>query len=146
MKKITLWGFALIISAFLANCKQPQTTISEMPQDYLFDKTWTLETFGEKKYLKASLQGVLNISFALESRQVNGCAGCNRFFANYTLKNGQLSIYDIGTTKKLCPAETMNVETQMLKILGKADNYDVSKETLRLKRGDKILATFSLSK
>lgn len=143
MKKLTLWSLALLIPAFFASCKQQQTTVAKISQDYLFDKTWNLETFGEKKALKEPLQGELSISFSSESRQVSGNAGCNRFFAGYTLKNGVLSIHDIGTTSKLCSNEIMNVETQMLRILEKADRYDVSEDMLRLKRGDKILATFS---
>lgn len=144
MKKIIFIALNITLLGFSSSCKHHTAFVSAVSNDYLFDKTWTMETFGENNRLKNDVQGRLEIFFASESKQVNGHAGCNRFFGNYTLTNGVLKIFNIGTTKKLCSEDLMTTEKNLLKALEKADAFDLSEKKFQLKRGNKILATFSL--
>jgi heat shock protein HslJ len=55
-----------------------------------------------------------------------GNAGCNHWFAPYTLKGDRLSFGKIGSTRKLCSPAVMEQETRFLRALEKVERWDVS--------------------
>jgi heat shock protein HslJ len=62
-----------------------------------------------------------------------GNAGCNHWFAAYSLADNHLSFSEIGSTRKLCPPPIMAQEQRFLETLGKVQRWDFSsQEQLRL--------------
>lgn len=62
-----------------------------------------------------------------------GNAGCNHWFAAYSLADNRLSFSEIGSTRKLCPPPIMAQEQRFLETLGKVQRWDFSsQEQLRL--------------
>ncbi|MDK2597099.1 META domain-containing protein [Pseudoalteromonas obscura] len=53
----------------------------------------------------------------LDAFRVNGFAGCNRFFGQGEVKEGQLFVSDIGMTRKLCDPATNEHEQAFLNML-----------------------------
>ena len=62
-----------------------------------------------------------------------GNAGCNHWFAAYSLAADQLSFAQIGSTRKMCPAPLMEQEQRFLDELSRVQRWDFSsQEQLRL--------------
>jgi len=65
--------------------------------------------------------------------QMAGSAGCNRYFASYTVDGGALTIGQAGSTMMACePAEVMEQETQFLAVLGTAAGWHVEGDQLHI--------------
>lgn len=57
-----------------------------------------------------------NLSF-IEALQVNGFAGCNKFFGEGDLTNNQLTVNKLGMTRKSCGEDLDEFEQQLLDTL-----------------------------
>jgi len=67
-----------------------------------------------------------NINFKVdaEAQTLTGHSGCNQFFSKYKLDNNVLSIYDLGSTKKLCG--NMEVKEKVVfACFRKSDHYSI---------------------
>jgi len=65
--------------------------------------------------------------------QMAGSAGCNRYFASYTVDGGALTIGQAGSTMMACePAEVMEQEAQFLAVLGTAAGWHVEGDQLHI--------------
>ncbi|PSV28282.1 MULTISPECIES: META domain-containing protein [unclassified Photobacterium] len=62
----------------------------------------------------------------------NGNAGCNRYFGQAELKDGQLRIEKMGMTMMLCPDDAMKVEQTFSKSLSDWNKVAISGDTLTL--------------
>jgi len=84
----------------------------------------------------------LEITFDETSNKVNGTAGCNSFFGNYSTENNTITFGDIGATKKLCSKNIMAIEAYFLKSLSLVDSFFVDANGgISLLANDKILIT-----
>lgn len=70
--------------------------------------------------------------------QVSGSAGCNRYFASFSVDGNTIKIGAPGATKMFCgePAGLMEQESRFLKALESASSYRVSGGTLTLFAAD----------
>ncbi|PKO05398.1 MAG: hypothetical protein CVU41_12240 [Chloroflexi bacterium HGW-Chloroflexi-3] len=64
--------------------------------------------------------------------KISGIAGCNDYFANYEVKDKDLSISAIGSTKMFCGDGLMAEESAFLAALDKAASYRISSDTLQI--------------
>jgi len=65
--------------------------------------------------------------------QMAGSAGCNRYFASYTVDGSALTIGQAGSTMMACePAEVMEQEAQFLAVLGTAAGWHVEGDQLHI--------------
>jgi heat shock protein HslJ len=72
------------------------------------------------------------ILFSPEGR-VSGNLGCNSFFGTFTLEEGnRISFSQMGSTQMMCM--DMTIETEMVRILQMADNYNLNEKQLALNR------------
>lgn len=62
----------------------------------------------------------------------NGNAGCNRYFGQAELKDGQLRIEKMGMTMMLCPDDAMKVEQTFSESLSNWNKVAISGDTLTL--------------
>lgn len=78
-----------------------------------------------------------------EKMTANGNAGCNNFFGQAELKDGQFRIEKMGMTMKMCAGTAMDIEQTMSKTLSDWSAITVTKNGLELKGAEHTL-TFEL--
>lgn len=106
------------------------------------DMKWTLESYGEIGNTKAILTGTeITAIFKSDEHQVSGSAGCNSYFGGYQVDGKELTIQQVGSTEMYCmdPEGVMNQESEYLKLLIKAESYEVDGMKLKINSGDSIL-------
>ena len=70
------------------------------------------------------LAAEVTLQLDLEENKIFGSSGCNRYFgAVESSAPRQITIGPLAGTKRMCPPETMDVETRFLKALGSANSY-----------------------
>lgn len=106
--------------------------------------TWVLESLSTGTGGISSLIAGTEIdaNFSADGK-LTGSAGCNQYFADYTLSGSSLGIGPAGSTKKYCgePADLMQQEQSYLSLLGSVAAYEIDGNRLVLKdsRGSGIL-------
>jgi heat shock protein HslJ len=73
----------------------------------------------------------------------NGNAGCNNFFGQGELKDGQFRIEKMGMTMKMCPGAAMDIESTVSQTLSDWSEITVTQNGLELK-GQAHTLTFEL--
>ncbi|WAI01921.1 META domain-containing protein [Methanogenium organophilum] len=83
-----------------------------------------------------------------EDGQVTGSAGCNNYFASYSVSGMELTIGPVGSTRMSCetPEGVMEQESQYLALLGDVSTFERAPETLTLRDEDgSILVTYAIA-
>lgn len=86
------------------------------------ERSYLLEWIGERPLMDYSH---LTLTLADDGRAY-GNAGCNHWFAQYSLAGNQLSFGTIGSTRKLCAPAVMEQEKRFLQALTKVERWDIS--------------------
>ena len=150
--QISIW---LLIFGILG-CRQPTETVlisshsaTEQPDIILaqplyltdkLDQEWFLVSFddqGNKKKVIANTQTTIQFS----TERLSGSAGCNRYFADYQLKNRyDLTIERIVATEMACPDPVgiMQQEDTYLQLLSRSKAYYIRDGQLTLYNEDKV--------
>lgn len=90
---------------------------------------WNLKTLDGATV--ANDERPLSISF--DENRINGYAGCNSFFGNYTASGDDVfSSGSVGTTKMACLGERDQLERHYLEQLAQAKQYVISRDQLHL--------------
>ena len=93
------------------------------------ERTYRVEWIGERPLIDRSH---LTLTLGADGRAY-GNAGCNHWFASYSLDGDALSFGAAGSTRKLCAPALMEQEARFLDSLGQVVRWDVSPvEQLRL--------------
>lgn len=109
--------------------------------DILEDTKWILDSYGDRNNPQEVIEGTeITATFNSKDNQVNGSAGCNRYFGDYEIKDG-LSVGMLANTEMWCgePEGRMDQETEYLKILQAAEGYTINNGTLTIDCGDNVL-------
>ena len=115
-----------VLAASLLGC------VSDAPQ-LQQDSTYQVEWIGERPLIDNSH---LTITLGADGRAY-GSAGCNHWFAAYSLKAQQISFSQAGSTRKMCAPALMEQENRFLNALSKVERWDISPtEQLRLWPGE----------
>ncbi|SFI65653.1 heat shock protein HslJ [Pseudomonas guineae] len=115
------WTIGLL-AASLAGC----ATSSPQLQT---EQTYQVEWIGERPLIDSSH---LTITLGDDGRAY-GNAGCNHWFAGYTLTGAQISFSAAGSTRKMCAPALMEQEARFLENLSTVQRWDFSAtEQLRL--------------
>jgi len=111
----------------------------------LEDKDWVLESYGEQDDTQAVIEcSEITAIFDSETHEVSGSAGCNHYFGNYEVDNGQLSITALAYTEMACmePEGVMEQEQQYLQLLILAESYETEDGELRITCSDGSVLVF----
>ncbi|MGV2835416.1 META domain-containing protein [Pseudomonas shirazensis] len=106
---------ALLIAGSLLGCASQPSALRQ-------DQGYVLEWIGERPLMDYS-----NLTLTLgEDGRAYGNAGCNHWFAPYTLNGDELSFGKVGKTRKLCAPALMEQEQRFLQALETVQRWDVS--------------------
>lgn len=84
------------------------------------EHSYRVEWIGERPLIDRSH---LTITFAADGR-AHGNAGCNHWFAGYTMDGEHLRFEAPGSTRKLCAPALMEQEQRFLAALGQVQRWD----------------------
>lgn len=84
------------------------------------ERSYRVEWIGERPLIDRSH---LTITFAADGR-AHGNAGCNHWFAGYTLQGDRLDFAPAGSTRKLCAPALMEQERRFLDAIGQVRRWD----------------------
>ncbi len=79
----------------------------------------------------------INLNFNPITKKISGFSGCNRFFGNYTAKNGSIKFDEISGTEMYCGDNVDILEKKLLKTLSKATTYRLKEGILTLQINNK---------
>lgn len=79
---------------------------------------WRLSHLGEQRLSVDPDENSATIQFGAD--KITGNAGCNDYFADFEMTNGELKFGAIGSTRKSCPEPAMSLEISYLNALGEA--------------------------
>jgi len=118
----------------LSNMKsQSDTTITVAAE--LADTAWRATHIGEMR-----LEDDANINIQFNSGDsVVGFSGCNRFFGEYALSNGEFESGPLGTTRMACPEPANSFEISFMQALAQAHVVARVDSRLVLRDGEAIV-------
>ncbi|MEE3914215.1 META domain-containing protein [Pseudomonas viridiflava] len=105
----------LISSALLAGCATQAPAIRQ-------DQSYVMEWIGERPLIDNSR---LTMTLGADGRAY-GNAGCNHWFAPYSLRDGTISFGALGRTRKMCAPALMEQEERFLKSMSSVQRWDIS--------------------
>jgi heat shock protein HslJ len=124
--------------------KMNRTDGNQTASATLTEGTWELTQLEGAAVNQSDTDGK-KIHFTLNSvdGKVNGFAGCNTFFGEYTLEDGnRIRFSKLANTRMACPDAAIN-ENEVLEVFRLADNYTFNEGTLKLNVGRRApLAVF----
>ncbi|AQL38880.1 MULTISPECIES: META domain-containing protein [Pseudomonas syringae group] len=113
---------SLIGGALLAGCTADPLPIRQ-------DHGYVMEWIGERPLIDNSR---LTMTLGADGRAY-GNAGCNHWFAPYTLNDHTISFGAVGKTRKMCAPALMEQEQRFIKAISSVQRWDISPiEQLRL--------------
>lgn len=113
------------------------------PQEPLIGTNWTLESFHTADAASSVLTGTSITAVFGPEGSVSGSAGCNHYFASYTMTETLFSIGPAGSTKMACGTKgVMHQESTYLSLLSQTKSYTIKGDKLTLAdaRGSPILS------
>lgn len=136
-KKEKMKNFFLSIcaAAVLVSCGAMSGSASKVgtSQPSLANTKWTLADNVKGKVPTLNIEG----------EKINGNAGCNNYFGTAKLdaSTGSFSAGQMGSTRMMC--DNMSVEQNFMDMMGKANKYVVSGNTLELYKDNLLLLKFN---
>ena len=103
------------------------------------DKDWVLESYGEPGNTQSVIENSeITATFDSGTHEVDGSAGCNHYFGDYEVDNGELSISAVGSTEMACmePEGVMDQEYEYLQLLILAASYEIEDSQLQITCSD----------
>ncbi|KXF81746.1 META domain-containing protein [Enterovibrio coralii] len=140
MKKMAI--AMLVAPAILAGCSTGSSLMGdsmEVSQANMQHHNWTLVSIDGQPLNLPEGFAAPNLEIG-ESFTANGHAGCNRYFGQAELKDGQFRIDNMATTMMACPEPAMAVEGVMTNVLGNWSEVTLEKQTLELQNGEHTLS------
>ncbi len=108
----------LAIGALALSLLGCASTSPQLEQDSAYQVEW----IGERPLIDSSH---LTLTLGADGRAF-GSAGCNHWFAAYSLKGQQISFSQAGSTRKMCAPALMEQEQRFLDALSAVERWDIS--------------------
>ncbi len=138
LQKATNFNFSAegrLIIKYTDASDQEQQLVYIKGQINLTDATWVLVSSGDLNSPTPVTPGVIITADFSTDGLVSGNSGCNRFFAEYTTEEDQITITEPGSTMMACPTG-MEEEAAFLTALGKAQKYSITGRELSITYDD----------
>ncbi|MFG6685454.1 META domain-containing protein [Mariniflexile sp. HNIBRBA6329] len=129
MKLITLNIFAILMLFTSCHTSKTATATASKEITSIENIRWKLVTLMGKDVSDKNAF----ITFSRDDDKVFGNGSCNNFNGTYQIKEGnQITLSKIAATLMACI--DMDVETQFIEVLEKADNYSLNRGTMTLNK------------
>jgi heat shock protein HslJ len=98
----------------------------------LVNTTWVLDGFVSGDAAFSVIAGTRITAVFSADGHLSGSAGCNQYFAEYTVNGSTLTVSGVGSTKMYCttPEGVMHQETTYLNALAAAEGYAIEEDRL----------------
>lgn len=107
-------------------------TVPPAPEP-LVGTNWTLASFHTTDAVSSVFAGTTITAIFHDDGRVSGSAGCNRYFASYTLPETLISVGAVGSTKMYCTSPGyMQQESTYLASLSRAATFSINGKRLIL--------------
>jgi heat shock protein HslJ len=138
MKKLSLvyWIIAFVCLT-LISCKN-QSSSQQKPDASLTNTRWKMVELNGKPVVTAEKDLVMTLR--PEGNKIDGFAGCNGFFGQYTIDKNVIKAGELVSTRMMCPQ--IEVENQFMNILRSNPEYRIKGDTLELLSAGKVAAKF----
>jgi heat shock protein HslJ len=111
---------------------------SKLLPDYSWqDKRWIVVELKEVPVQLSGTRRDAYLTFMPGEKRFNGNAGCNTINGAYKIEKSKIYFSEIISTKMSCP--DISFETVFLQTLDKVNRYEVSGNTILLKRDNDVL-------
>jgi heat shock protein HslJ len=131
-----LLPLVLIAASALAACRSGSDLSVEGTR-------WTLETSVNQQGEMVDVLPDSEITIELQSGELNGSAGCNRYFGSYELDGDRLTVGPLGATRMTCGDALDGQERQYLAALERAATAKIVRGQLQIADADgKTVLTF----
>lgn len=130
MKKVC---YLLLMSVFMLSCSS-QKKCANKP-DCLADTQWKMQSFVKNGVEMTIASDVPTLGFTKKG-EINGFAGCNRYFGVYAVVDCDIKLTPQGSTKAYCH-ESMALEEAFFSSLEEIKTYTVAGDVLKLSSADK---------
>lgn len=104
---------------------------------------WKLQSYAKGGQTVNALPNT-NVTAEFKAGRITGSAGCNTYFAGYTVDGNKLTITGAGSTMKACTDQAvMAQEAEYLLLLAKAATFQITGDTLAISdAGGKVILTY----
>ncbi len=115
------------VSILLAAC-------SASDGEGLLDNQWRLEQMVDDQGQFTEPIGETEFTAEFSDGRINGRAGCNSYFGDYTVTNGDLDFGAIAMTEMYCaePEGIMDQEGQFLRLLADVASFEFNEDSLEM--------------
>ena len=125
--------FAAVIS--FAACASTQQSTSVIPQG-----EWKLQQLDNTDV--STLIQPITLRLDTAQKRASGFAGCNQYFATYSIVDNTVTFSGIGSTKMFCEG-TQQTENDFLKALGEVKSFQCDGKTLNFYfKGENLRLSF----
>lgn len=111
--------------------------VAQLPATPTLAKTlWVLDALRENQSLVSAPAEIRVILTFSEDGTFQGTGPVNHYFGQYTVKDQEIRLGPIGSTKMAGSPERMELETRYFSILGEVRSYEIRDPALTLKDGE----------
>jgi heat shock protein HslJ len=126
---------------------QVVATFTVLEQTSLTGVTWVATMYNNGREAVVSILADTEITAIFDDEgKVGGSAGCNRYFAGYTVEGASITIQPPASTRKMCPEAIMQQEQEYLAALPTAATFSIQGDELELRTADgAVVASYRAS-
>ena len=133
--KMQVWVPLALAVSLLLGCTSTTTVPTASAQaDPLAGTQWQLASVDRGEW--ADLEAIHTVTLGFAEGRAAGYAGCNRYFASYSVQGQRLELGHPGSTMMYCEGEGSVVEAAFLPLLEGTLTFEASAQTLVLHAAD----------
>jgi putative lipoprotein len=142
--------YAVLVAGAPSNFElvlEPPAAAPAVPASPLEDTDWTLVEL-DGKAIAAALppQREVRMRLSGDGSRVAGFSGCNQFMGGYARAGAALRFTQLAGTMMACATLQMDLEVQVLQMLGSTSGYRIEGQWLTLLAAERVLARFEASR
>ncbi len=101
---------------------------------------YIVQTLSDGKKATVALKHGISVFLELkQNSKMSGFTGCNRFSCDYLLKDDDIVIFNLATTRKMCPLDNMKTEKTFIEVMKNGAKISHKNERWELRDASDIL-------
>ena len=145
-KRALVFGWAMILTSFLVFFNASRADASIPADAGIEGIEWLLTEVSGTPVSPLAGEKQPHILLDPAQKKVSGFAGCNSFFAGYTLDGATLKFGPAGSTRMACPDLETGLETEVFKALDQTRAWKIQDNVLLFLDDSAVLARFAMAR